>query len=78
VPDDDANVIVCDRHFLGREYRYFLETPSGKKLQVRTTLNTQILVGTRVKLSVASSSIQIFSTTAPISENTPALPSKIA
>jgi iron(III) transport system ATP-binding protein len=78
MPDDDGNVVVCDRHFLGREYRYFLETPSGKKLQARTPLNTQLLVGTRVKLSVASSSMQIFPTTAPMSENTPALRSKIA
>lgn len=59
-PDDNAPVVIQDRHFLGREYRYCLQTPSGKRLHARTTLSTQLPIGTRVRLSVATSSVQIF------------------
>lgn len=72
-PDEDAGVVIQDRHFLGREYRYCLQTPSGKKLHVRTTLSTQLAVGTRVSLSVANPFVQIFPTTPLMPENTPAL-----
>jgi iron(III) transport system ATP-binding protein len=72
MPDERAKVVICDRHFLGREYRYCLETPSGKKLHARTALSTQLPVGTRVKLTV-DHPLQIFSTTSSISETTPAL-----
>ncbi len=58
--DDDAQVVIRDRHFLGREYRYCLQTPSGKQLQARTTLSTQLPIGTRVMLSLANPSVQIF------------------
>lgn len=60
--DDDAQVVIRDRHFLGREYRYCLQTPSGKQLQARTTLSTQLPIGTRVRLSLANPSVQIFPT----------------
>ncbi len=60
--DDDAQVVIRDRHFLGREYRYCLQTPSGKQLQARTTLSTQLPIGTRVMLSLANPSVQIFPT----------------
>jgi iron(III) transport system ATP-binding protein len=50
-PDEEAKVIVKERQFLGREYRYCLETPSGKRLHARTTANIQVNVGSRVKLS---------------------------
>jgi iron(III) transport system ATP-binding protein len=72
MPDERAKVVICDRHFLGREYRYCLETPSGKKLHARTALSTQLPVGTRVKLTV-DHPLQIFPTTSSISETTPAL-----
>lgn len=71
--DDDAQVVIQDRHFLGREYRYCLQTPSGKKLQARTTLSTQLPVGTRVQLSAANPHLQIFPTASPVPEHTPAL-----
>lgn len=60
--DDEAQVVIRDRHFLGREYRYCLQTPSGKQLQARTTLSTQLPIGTRVRLSIANPSVQIFPT----------------
>jgi len=59
-PDDQASVVIQDRHFLGREYRYCLQTPSGKRLHARTTLSTQLPVGKRVRLSVANPSVPIF------------------
>ena len=71
-PDAEAKVVICDRHFLGREYRYCLETPSGKKLHARTTLSTQLPVGMRVHLSVANP-LPIFPTASSMSENTPVL-----
>jgi iron(III) transport system ATP-binding protein len=59
-PDDNASVVICDRQFLGREYRYCLETPSGNQLHVRTNIDTLLAVGTKVKLSVNSETAQIF------------------
>jgi iron(III) transport system ATP-binding protein len=58
-PDDEAQVVIRDRHFLGREYRYCLETPSGKRLHARTTLSTQLPIGARVQLSVTNP-LQVF------------------
>ncbi len=63
-PDEEASVAICDRQFLGREYRYCLQTPSGKRLHALTSLSTQLSVGTRVRLSIADRSIPIFPTDA--------------
>jgi iron(III) transport system ATP-binding protein len=62
-PDETSTVAICDRQFLGREYRYCLETSSGKRLHVRTTTNTQLPIGMRVKLSVSPEAAQIFPST---------------
>ncbi|GBF79782.1 ABC transporter ATP-binding protein [Aphanothece sacrum] len=59
-PDENAEVIISDRQFLGREYRYCLRTPSGSQLHARTTLSTQLPIGTRVKLAIAPHAPQIF------------------
>jgi iron(III) transport system ATP-binding protein len=59
-PDDTASVVVRDRQFLGREYRYCLETPSGNQLHARTALSTLLAVGTKVKLSVPGKPLQVF------------------
>ncbi|NEP13630.1 MAG: ABC transporter ATP-binding protein [Symploca sp. SIO2C1] len=67
--DDEASVVIEDRHFLGREYRYCLQTPSGKRLHARTTLSTQLPVGKRVRLSVANQSVPIFPITVTVPEN---------
>ncbi|MBD2128658.1 ABC transporter ATP-binding protein [Microcoleus sp. ZQ-A2] len=71
-PDDEAKVVIRERHFLGREYRYCLETPSGKQLHARTTLSTLLPVGTRVQLSVANP-LPIFPAASSISQSTPVL-----
>lgn len=59
-PDETSTVAICDRQFLGREYRYCLETSSGKRLHALTTTNTQLPIGMRVKLSVSPEAARIF------------------
>lgn len=71
--DDEAEIVILDRHFLGREYRYCLQTPSGKKLHARTTLSTQLPVGTRVQVSISNPYVQIFPSASPAPGYTPAL-----
>ncbi len=58
--DENAAIVVKDRQFLGREYRYCLQTASGKRLHARTNVSTLLPVGTRVKLSVANLTPQVF------------------
>lgn len=60
VSDDTASVVICDRQFLGREYRYCLEMPSGNQLQTRTSMDVRIPVGTKVKLIPSLAKIQVF------------------
>jgi iron(III) transport system ATP-binding protein len=59
-PDERATTIIQEREFLGREYRYCLETPSGKRLHARTNITTQLPVGTKVKLCVSPEATSIF------------------
>lgn len=58
--DDNGNGIICDRQFLGREYRYGLVTPSGQRLVTRQPLSVMLPVGARVQLGVTGRSLQIF------------------
>lgn len=62
--DDSAPVVIRDRQFLGREHRYCLLTPSGQELHARTTNQCWLPVGTRVRLSVTESALQIFPSSA--------------
>jgi iron(III) transport system ATP-binding protein len=59
-PATDAPVVIRTRRFLGREYQYCLQTPSGQEIHVRTTTDMALPVGTRVQISVANDAIQIF------------------
>jgi iron(III) transport system ATP-binding protein len=59
-PNDAAPVVIRDRQFLGREYRYCLLTPSGQELHARTTQQRLLPIGTRVKLKVTESALQVF------------------
>jgi iron(III) transport system ATP-binding protein len=65
-PDEKGATIVKERQFLGREYRYCLQTPSGQRIHARTNTRVNLTEGTRVKLSVASSEPQIFPPTDPV------------
>lgn len=58
--ENDAALTIRTRRFLGREYRYCLTTPSGKELHARTTAQTTLPVGAKVKLKVASNAIKVF------------------
>lgn len=51
-PDPQGNVVICDRQFLGREYRYCLKTKSGKELHARSPEQDPWSVGTTVRLNV--------------------------
>lgn len=67
-PSASGTVIVGDRQFLGRDYRYTLLTPSGKKLYARTPAErtfaadgaAPIAPGTKVQITVNPSALQAF------------------
>jgi iron(III) transport system ATP-binding protein len=59
-PDCNSPVVVKERQFLGREYRYCLETASGKRLHARTNISNAVDVGTNVNLSIIAAKPVIF------------------
>jgi iron(III) transport system ATP-binding protein len=59
-PDPDGMVVVRDRQFLGREYCYRLQTPSGQKLQAHTPISIQLPIGERVRLLVDNQALRFF------------------
>lgn len=58
--ENDAALTIRTRRFLGREYRYCLVTPSGQELHARTTAQTALPVGAKVKLNVDSDAVKVF------------------
>ncbi|NDJ23324.1 ATP-binding cassette domain-containing protein [Nostoc sp. B(2019)] len=64
-PDQDGVTAIEMRLFLGREYRYCLRTPSGKKLYARTPVAIDLPIGARVQLSVAAQALRFFPTLKP-------------
>ncbi|XHX78855.1 MAG: ABC transporter ATP-binding protein [Stenomitos frigidus ULC029] len=60
--DESSNVVIHDRQFLGREYRYWLIAPSGQALYARTPVSVDLPIGTTVRLSTTNASVQVFST----------------
>ncbi|MEO1375159.1 MAG: ABC transporter ATP-binding protein [Cyanobacteria bacterium J06635_10] len=58
--DDDAEIKITKRHFLGREYRYCLETPSGREIHARTMTDIVLSEGTSVKVSIADDAVRVF------------------
>ncbi len=59
-PDNNATAVIRDRQFLGREHRYCLQTDSGRELIARSLTLQALPVGTKVKISVAQSSLRLF------------------
>lgn len=62
-PDNNGEVIVRDRQFLGREFRYCLLAPSGQQLIARaavSNLSQALPVGTKVKISLAEPTLRLF------------------
>ena len=59
-PTNNSEIVIRTRRFLGREYQYCLQTPSGNELHVRTMLNTLLPIGTRVNLLISGNKIRLF------------------
>ncbi|PSN77348.1 ABC transporter ATP-binding protein, partial [filamentous cyanobacterium CCP4] len=60
VEDAGGEVVVRDRQFLGREYKYCLQTPSGQLIHARLPLDSAIAVGCRVRVTVPSQRVQLY------------------
>lgn len=60
-PDTNAKVKITKRRFLGREYRYCLETASGREIHARTMTDTVLPEGISVKLSIVDNAVKVFS-----------------
>ncbi|NJL87557.1 MAG: ABC transporter ATP-binding protein [Leptolyngbyaceae cyanobacterium SM1_1_3] len=58
--DEQAPLLVSDRHFLGREYKYCLKTPSERTLHARTA--ARLPVGCRVRVAVTPRNLRFFPT----------------
>jgi iron(III) transport system ATP-binding protein len=58
--DESSDLVIRDRQFLGREYRYWLVTPSGQALYARTPVSVNLQIGTAVRLSTTGASVQVF------------------
>ncbi|MEO1352300.1 MAG: ABC transporter ATP-binding protein [Cyanobacteria bacterium J06635_15] len=59
-PDETALLMVRDRHFLGREYKYCLQTPSNRTLHARTPIHMRFPVGAKVRAKVAEGQLSFF------------------
>ena len=59
-PDETGTTVIREREFLGREYRYCLQTNSGKRLHARTNISTQLPVGCKVNLEILPNTARIF------------------
>ena len=56
----ESPTLVRDRHFLGRDYAYWVQTPSGTILQARLSSGA-IAVGDRVSCVVNPNAVRLFS-----------------
>jgi len=58
-PNPESPIVVRDRHFLGRDYAYWVQTPSGTILQARLSSGA-IAVGDRVNCVVNPNAVKLF------------------
>jgi iron(III) transport system ATP-binding protein len=58
--DATSGIVIRDRQFLGREYRYWLVTPQGQSLYARAPMSVDLPIGTAVRLSTPRATIQVF------------------
>ena len=58
--DDEGSMVIRDRQFLGREFRYCLQTESGKELIARTTPQVALPIGIQVKVSITEDNLRVF------------------
>jgi iron(III) transport system ATP-binding protein len=59
-PDAEGQVIIRERHFLGREHRYCLLSPSGQELHAHQRASNPLDIGCRVNLAVADATLMVF------------------
>lgn len=64
-PDESSQIVIRDRQFLGREYRYRLQTPAQQELIVRTSTSTALSIGTPVRVILTAASVQAFPLSRP-------------
>lgn len=60
VADEQGPLRVGDRQFLGREYRYYLLTPSGQALYARLPARQALAPGQRVRPQVDPHQVQVY------------------
>jgi iron(III) transport system ATP-binding protein len=60
VADEQGPLRVGDRQFLGREYRYYLLTPSGQGLYARLPARQALPLGQRVRPQVDPLQVQVY------------------
>jgi iron(III) transport system ATP-binding protein len=58
--DEAGAMVVRDRQFLGREYKYCLQTASGRSLYARSTVDPRIAIGSRVQITVPSQRLRLY------------------
>ncbi|MEM1369936.1 MAG: ABC transporter ATP-binding protein [Cyanobacteria bacterium P01_H01_bin.15] len=56
----DGQILVRERRFLGREYRYELVLPSGQTLFAKTWAHQAVALGATVELKLETAALQIF------------------
>jgi iron(III) transport system ATP-binding protein len=59
LPDPAGSAVICDRQFLGRDYRYCLRTSSGQTLHALSRDNT-LTLGSTVILAAQPETLRIF------------------
>jgi len=62
VPDDQGPVMIRDRQFLGREYRYYLQTLDNHTLLARTSADCALAIGQSVRVIVNPGTLRLFPT----------------
>jgi len=70
VEDAEGTVMVRDRQFLGREYKYCLQTPTGNLIYARLPVGPAIPIGSRVAVTVPSQRVRLYPT---LGRKTPAI-----
>ncbi len=59
-PDPQSRVVVSDRQFLGRDYRYRLRLPSGQTLYALSPTHVTIPVGTCVAIQASTTHMRLY------------------
>jgi iron(III) transport system ATP-binding protein len=59
-PCEESNTVIINRQFLGREYRYCIQTDSGQELHARMMALEPLSIGTKVRLHLGAHGAQVF------------------